>query len=141
MTTLAGILCTAFALLSLLHVHWAFGGRVAWTAVIPEVGGRPAFMPGTGVTLLVAAALATCAGLVAAAADLLATPVPPVVLRVAMYALALVLLLRAIGDFRLVGFTKRVRATRFARLDTLLYSPLCLALAAGVAVLALLSRP
>ena len=39
--------------------------------------------------------------------------------------------LRAIGDFRYVGFFKRVRDSSFARLDTLAYSPLC----AGLAVL------
>ena len=39
--------------------------------------------------------------------------------------------LRAIGDFRYVGFFNRVRDTGFARLDTLAYSPLC----AGLAVL------
>ena len=45
-------------------------------------------------------------------------------------------LMRAIGDFRYVGFFKRVRGSRFARMDTTLYSPLCLALAAGVAAVA-----
>ncbi|MDF0673312.1 MAG: DUF3995 domain-containing protein [Nitrospira sp.] len=49
--------------------------------------------------------------------------------------LALVLLLRAIGDFRLVGFWNRIRDTCFARLDTALYSPLCLALAIRSAVI------
>jgi hypothetical protein len=46
--------------------------------------------------------------------------------------LALVLLLRAVGDFHYVGFFKRIRNTRFAKMDTLIYTPLCLALAVGV---------
>jgi hypothetical protein len=46
------------------------------------------------------------------------------------------LFLRAIGDFHLIGFFKRVRGTRFASLDTAVYSPLCLALALGVFVVA-----
>ena len=33
---------------------------------------------------------------------------------------AVVFLARAVGDFRYVGFFKRVRGTRFARLDTIL---------------------
>jgi hypothetical protein len=37
-----------------------------------------------------------------------------------------------VGDFRLVGFFKRVRGNAFARLDTLVYAPLCLVLAVGV---------
>jgi len=63
---------------------------------------------------------------------LVSLPVPHSVLSWFTRALALVLLLRAIGDFRLVGFFKRIRGSRFARLDTVLYSPLCLALSAGV---------
>jgi len=52
------------------------------------------------------------------------------------FGLALLLLLRAIGDFRLVGFFKTVRGSRFAWLDSALYSPLCLALALGVFLVA-----
>ena len=52
------------------------------------------------------------------------------------YALAAGLLARAVGEFKYVGFFKRVRGSRFARLDTLLYSPLCLLLSAGVAAVA-----
>jgi hypothetical protein len=44
--------------------------------------------------------------------------------------------LRAIGDFRYLGFFKRVTGTRFARADTLIYSPLCAGLAAMAAVVA-----
>ena len=43
---------------------------------------------------------------------------------------------RAIGEFRYVGFFKRVVGSRFATLDTFVYSPLCLALAIGVALVA-----
>ena len=48
------------------------------------------------------------------------------------FLLAVALVARAVGDFRLVGFFKRVRGTRFARMDSVLYAPLCLVL--GVAV-------
>jgi len=43
---------------------------------------------------------------------------------------------RGVGDFRLVGLSKRVRGTRFARYDSFVYTPLCLALAAGIVVVA-----
>ena len=130
-------LAAIFVCLALVHVYWAFGGRLAGLAVIPEVRGRPAFTPSAGVTLAVAAALLGCAGLVAAVAGILVVPVSPIVLTWLGLALALALLLRAVGDFRLVGFFKRVRGTRFARLDTIIYSPLCLALGLGVLITAL----
>jgi hypothetical protein len=130
------VLVVAFGVLSIIHVYWALGGRGGKLAAVPEVGGRPAFMPTTRATFFVAIALALFALLVAATARLIATPVPAAWLSGLSYILALALLARAVGDFRLVGFLKRVRGTRFARLDTLVYSPLCLILGLGVAVVA-----
>ena len=63
----------------------------------------------------------------------------PLVLVWLSYVLAVGLLGRAIGEFRYVGFFKRVRGSRFAKLDTVVYSPLCLLLAVGVALVALQS--
>ena len=49
---------------------------------------------------------------------------------------AVVLLARSIGDFRYIGFFKRVRDTRFAKLDTRIYSPIALLLGIATAVVA-----
>jgi hypothetical protein len=43
-----------------------------------------------------------------------------------LYPLAIVLIIRAIGDFKYVGFFKRIKNTPFARYDTQYYAPLCL---------------
>ncbi|EGD05771.1 hypothetical protein B1M_04736, partial [Burkholderia sp. TJI49] len=51
----------------------------------------------------------------------------------AIAVLALIFAVRAVGDFRYVGFFKRIRGSRFARMDTLCYSPLCAALALSIA--------
>ncbi len=45
--------------------------------------------------------------------------------------------MRAVGEFKCVGFFQRVRGSRFATLDTLVYSQLCLLLAMGVVFVAL----
>ncbi len=46
-----------------------------------------------------------------------------------------IFLLRAIGDFRFVGFFKKIKSTPFAKMDTKLFSPLCLCMAlAGFAI-------
>jgi hypothetical protein len=50
---------------------------------------------------------------------------------------ALIFAARAVGDFRYVGFFKRVRDSRFGRLDSALYSPLCVFLSFASAVAAL----
>jgi len=129
---LACLLAATFALLSLLHVYWACGGTWGKAVAVPEWNGRAAFTPSRFATALVAIGLADCAALVAALAGWLPLPVGPGFLRVLGYAVALLFLARAIGDFRLVGCFKRVRGTRFATLDTLFFSPLCLGLSLGV---------
>jgi hypothetical protein len=136
LTALAAALIAIFIFLAAVHVYWAFGGRFAKMAAIPELRGSPSFVPGSLATLLVAFALFTCAALVGAASGFIDVPIQATVIRWCCFSLAILLLLRAIGDFRLVGFFKTVRGSRFAWLDSALYSPLCMALAAGVFIVA-----
>ena len=111
--------------LSLLHVYWAAGGKFAAAVAVPEINGRAAFVPGTLATLAVAVALLVAAGIVLGKISDLR---PTWIFRWGTWGLTAVFLLRAIGEFRLVGFFKSVRNTRFAWWDTRLFSPLCLLL-------------
>ena len=138
---LAILLVGVFALLALVHVYWALAARATRSAALPEIDGRAAFVPSRMVTLAVALALTACALLVAATSGLAPPLLPLRMLCWLMFALALVLLARAIGDFRLVGFFKRVTGTRFARLDSAVYSPLSLLLAMGSFVLGYVHYP
>ncbi|HEX4406183.1 MAG TPA: DUF3995 domain-containing protein, partial [Polyangia bacterium] len=56
--------------------------------------------------------------------------------RCGAWGVAVALVARAVGDFNYIGFFKRRRATRFASLDSRLYTPLALALGLGAAVIA-----
>ena len=125
-----------FGLLAALHVFWAFGGLWGSGAGVAEIDGRPRFVPSRGATLAVAAALAGAAGVVLARADLILRSAPPWTSQWAAGVLGAVFVLRSIGDFRLMGFFKSVRGTRFAVWDTWLYSPLCLLLGLGALWLA-----
>ena len=125
-----------FSLLGLIHAYWAFGGKTGWLAALPEVNGRLAFTPSMGATFIVATFLFLCAILVSVTAGFITLPLPFFIFKWLSFGLSFGLLLRAIGDFNLVGFFKRVRRTRFAYLDTRFYSPLCLLLAIGVFLVA-----
>lgn len=118
--------------LGVLHLYWAVGPRRSVSAAVPEVAGGPAFLPSRLATVAVAFALFVAAALVALAGRLLADPLATPLTRLLTFALGTVFVARAIGDFRLVGFFKRPSLSRFARLDTRVYSPLCLLL--GIAV-------
>jgi hypothetical protein len=127
---------TVFVALALWHIRMAFSPPAAESGAVPSDRGKPLFVPSRTSTLLVAFALLLFAGLVASAGGLVQLGLPARALSLLSYVLALGLVVRAIGEFKYVGFFKRVRGTKFARMDTLLYSPLCLLLAAGVAAVA-----
>jgi hypothetical protein len=128
------LVCSIFFTLALWHFFMALTPASGVSSALPStVEGRPLFLPSKKTTAAVGVVLLTFAGLVASTAGLVPTVLSPSANRWLSYALAIGLLARAVGDCRYVGFFKRVRASRFAILDTFVYSPLCLMLAVGVA--------
>ena len=129
-----GLLLTgAFLILSAIHVYWAFGGEVGKAAAVPvKEDGQQSFTPSKVATLAVAVALFLFAVLVFCIAIQNVTMLRPL-----GWGLAFVLFLRAIGDFKLVGFFKRPSVSVFAKNDSRFYSPLCLLLAAGILYISL----
>jgi hypothetical protein len=101
------------------------------------VDGKPLFQPSRWATVAVALALFCAATVVAIRSGILSVPAPGFLAVVGCWGLAAVFGLRAIGDFRYLGFFKRVTATRFARADTFVYSPLCAVLAVMTATVAM----
>ena len=101
MKIVAILIAVAFVVLAVLHIYWALGGEIDIRKVIPVVEGKPVFTPGVLGTFIVAGVL-IC------------------------FAIGAVLVLRAIGEFRYVGFFKRVRGSDFATYDNWFYSPFCL---------------
>src|SRR5579862_6279024 len=129
----APVIAGSVAILILLivaavHIYWAAGGKAGKGAAIPSANGRAIIRPSAFGTALVEVGLCAMAALVALRIgwlDLPALPGNSVVVEIGTWLMAMVFALRAIGDFRYVGFFKRIRDGKFARLDTLAYSPLC----------------
>lgn len=135
---LAQWLVTVFTAISLIHVYWALGGQWAAVAAVPQVPAddsapsRPAFKPSAWLTLLVAAGLLLIAALVCLRVGWWLPAVSHASLQWVISAIALLMFARAIGDSHLLGFFKQVKGSKFARLDTWVYSPLCAVLGAGL---------
>lgn len=125
----AGVAAALLAGIAALHVAWLLGSKWGIHAALPEVAGRPAFVPGPAITALVAVAFAA-AGAVVVGASRAGSPVWAWL----TLAGACVFGLRALGDFRLVGLTKRVHGTAFARWDDRLFTPLSVLLAVCFAI-------
>ena len=133
---IAVVIAAILALIGAVHVYWAMGKMPGGGAAIPEIDGRAAMKPSRAATLAVALALFVAALIVLVQSGMIGAPFAPQLFMWATGVLCAIFLGRAIGDFRLVGFFKRVRGTRFARLDTLYYSPLCVALGLGLLLVA-----
>jgi hypothetical protein len=138
----AGFIVCALSAVVLFHLYWAFGGRFFADAVIParktSHGPEKIFNPSPLAALIVAAYLAAIIALAFAVSRGEAIIVSADALRGLLGIAGGVFLLRAVGDFRYVGLFKRVRGTRFAFWDTLLFSPFvflvgaaCVAVAIG----------
>ncbi len=140
MITIIGVLLAAvLASLSALHVYWAFGGRWGSTGVFPT---RPdgdifTFTPPPIATFVVAAALLCATLLVLCDLALIRLPIFDTVAPIAVWGLAAVFAIRAIGEFKYVGLFKRVRNTEFGRKDTYFYSPLCVAISLSALLVAI----
>jgi hypothetical protein len=129
----AGIAAAVFAALAALHGYWALGGfwpgcdgeSLAQTVVGSPPGTPP---PGPGPCWLVAALLLGAAATVLAAAGFVSLPVPARAVRWAAFLGAAVLLQRGLLGFVHTRIRPATAGSPFARLNVLLYSPLCLLL-------------
>ena len=116
-------------LISAIHFYWLLGGKWGGDAALPiSKDGHLALKPGVFETLIVAAGLLFMALLHIDKAGLIALNLPSWVDAYALKIIAFIFLIRAIGEFRYVGFFKKIKDTKFGRLDTRFYSPLCLLL-------------
>jgi hypothetical protein len=130
MKNILGILLAAiFAILSLFHIYWAFGGQIGGANAIPSNNGVPIFKPSIFATLLVAGALLLAMLTVLGQIGFFGETIPVWIFRWATFGISILFLLRAIGEFKYVGFFKKVNDSGFAYWDTILFSPLCLYIA------------
>jgi hypothetical protein len=134
---IAAACAVIFAGLAAIHVRWAFRGPGAFTAGVPSrPDGSPVLSPGPVAALGLAALLLASGWFLLERAglglDVLPAPLPAI----GTAGVAVVLLVRGVGDFRYVGLFKRIRDTPFARMDSRLYTPLVVALAAVAGLVA-----
>ena len=129
-------LVLVFFSLALLHFYWAAGGMWGFESALPTTeDGSKVLAPSTLDGLVVGVGLLLF-GVIYLITGKSSHRKRRRLIKIALWVVPLIFILRAIGDFRYVGFFKQVRATEFAQLDTLMFSPLCLVIGlAGLLVL------
>ncbi len=129
-----------FLILSGLHFYWALGGKIAFAEAIPKnSSGERVFNPSKFQSLLVGLGLLIFSWFYLVKIGFVPIDIPLKVLSITGWFIAAVFLLRAVGDFRYVGFFKKIKNTDFGRQDTRYYSPLCILLVGNAALVELIS--
>ncbi len=130
MSILAIVIFIIFLGLSLLHISWALGSKYGFETALPtNEEGKRMLNPKKSDSLIVGLGLLIFGLFYLIKVDLIAFELPSIVLSAASWVIPSIFLLRAIGDFRYIGFTKKIKSTPFAIKDSRYYSPLCLSIA------------
>ncbi|GGF14171.1 DUF3995 domain-containing protein [Flavobacterium limi] len=132
------VLFTIFLFLSSIHFYWAFGGKWGSKGVFPSnPDGSPMRPPSVLATLIVAAGLLAFSLFYLIKGGYFSVGLPLWINKNGLWVLTGIFILRAVGDFKYLGFFKKIKNSKFAVNDTKLYSPLCLAIGILTLVLAL----
>ncbi|NJK45685.1 MAG: DUF3995 domain-containing protein [Pleurocapsa sp. SU_196_0] len=123
--------------LCVLHLYWAVGGKWPGTSSINlneiVVGGAPRTQPPSSLACAIVAICLAVASWVTLATRGFVSPLLSAELnRWAAWGLVAVLTLRGLGGYLETHIRPSVIGTPYARLNLILYSPLCLMLAAMV---------
>jgi len=128
-TMISIILFLTFVFLSAIHFYWLFGGRWGSESVYPTKNDivKPQ-IPGIFPTFIVASGLLTIGLYILNKGTFLNFRIPFWLDKYGLYVIAGIFIIRAIGEFKYVGFFKKIKQTKFGVNDTKYYSPLCLSI-------------
>ncbi len=138
-TILSLLLFIVFTFLSLIHFYWLLGGKWGLNKVIPtkEYQANIISIPKFA-TFLVGAVLMIFGILYLVKSGLVNFEIPGFLLQFSYWFIPSIFVLRAMGEFKYVGFFKKIKNTVFAKADTKYFSPLCLGIGVIGIVLQLL---
>ena len=113
--------------LALIHFNWVFGGEFGFSESLPtKENGERILNPKKIDSAIVGAGLLVFSLFYLLKSGLIQVQLPNWMILYVGWIISAIFLLRAIGEFKYVGFFKKIRNTKFGRLDTKLFSPLCL---------------
>ena len=136
MDVLAILLSIVLITLALLHFFWALFGIKEPEAVVPtQEGSNKVKTPNKLMAVLVGIILL---GFAFVFINKVANYVDYPWLKYVSFGIGVVFIVRALGDFKYVGFFKTAKNSKFSALDTRYYSPLCLLMGILVLILELM---
>lgn len=116
------LLFIIFGTLAGFHFYWFMGGTWALNKVIPSKGKTASSITIPKFATLLVGLVLFSFGVFYLIPSLLQNSI----LAYVYYFIPALFILRSIGEFKYVGFFKKIKDTEFAKADSQIFSPLCL---------------
>jgi len=116
---LSFILVLTYFVIALFHFYWLFGGEKWIDKALPtDENEKRVLNPGKFETVIVTFGLLLFEFYYLLKMELFEMEIPKLIAEYSGWIISLIFIVRAIGDFKYVGFFKRIKKTEFAKLDT-----------------------
>jgi hypothetical protein len=123
------LLSSIFIILGAIHFNWVIGGKFGFEASLPtKENGERVLNPKKYDSAIVGLGLSAFGVFYLITSGLVNYHLPDWILNYGGWVIPVIFLLRGVGEFKYVGIFKSVKETNFGKLDTKVYSPLCLAI-------------
>lgn len=123
---LSSIEVIIFLALSGIHFNWAFGGSFGFDKALPtKEDGTRILNPKRKDSAIVGLGLLLFAIYYMIIRRFIQIELPNWIINYAGWIIPSIFIMRAIGDFKYVGFFKKIKSTIFGKFDSKYFSPLC----------------
>lgn len=120
------LLSTVLIGLGLIHFNWVVGGKFGYEESLPtKESGERVLNPKKIDSAIVGIGLTMFGIFYILKSGVIEYNLPNWIIKYGSWIIPIIFFLRAIGEFKYVGFFKSVKKTDFGKLDTKLFSPLC----------------
>lgn len=126
---LSTILFLIFTVLGSFHFYWFFGGILGLEKVIPTKKNNEAIMTIPKIaTLFVGVILVLFGFTYLKNLGITSFKFPVWLTNYGYWLIPCIFILRAVGEFKYVGFFKKIKNTKFAKADSQIFVPLCMSI-------------
>lgn len=113
--------------LALIHFNWVIGGKFGFVESLPtKENGERVLNPKKIDSAIVGIGLTLFGVFYILKSGIVEYNLPEWIMKYGGWIIPILFLLRAVGEFKYIGFFKRIKNTKFGKLDTHFFSPLCL---------------
>jgi len=120
---LSVILFVTYFSIALIHFYWLFGGEKWINKALPtDKNGKRVLNPGKFETVIVTFGLLLFAFYYFLKIGQFEIEIPRLITEYSGWIISVIFIIRAIGDFKYVGFFKKIKHTEFGKLDTTYFS-------------------